>query len=439
MRLAHGIGSRADLPLPFLAAVVGAAVVLVVTFALLGLLWRTPRLDGGDAGRPLPAPVARLLDSRGLRIAVAGVGLLFAVWTLTALLLGPQDARNATPFVVYVLLWVGLVPLSLVLGPATWRRLNPLRSLHALVCRAARLDPAEGLRNEPAWGWWPGAVALTAFLWLELVAPDGTETETLRTAIALYAGVQLLAAFLWGSGWFARGDAFEVWSSLFGRLSLLGRRDDGRLVLRSPLGGLDQLRPDRGLVAVVVVMLGGTAFDSLREHPRYAAAAQAAALPRVVVDTAGLLLTLGLVAALYVAATTAAGRAGAGTRGGGGAPTAFAHSVVPIALGYVVAHYYSLLVLEGQNAFIRLSDPLGTGADLLGLSGRAADTALIAPTVVATVQVVAIVVGHALGVVLAHDRAVRLFPRRRAVAGQLPLLALMVAYTCGGLLLLFAA
>jgi len=156
VRLAHGIGSRADLPLPFLAAVLGAAVVLVVTFALLGLLWRTPRLDGGDAGRPLPAPVARLLDSRGLRIAVAGVGSFFAVWTLTALLLGPQDARNATPFVVYVLLWVGLVPLSLVLGPATWRRLNPLRSLHALTCGAARFDPAEGLRAEPAWGGGPG-------------------------------------------------------------------------------------------------------------------------------------------------------------------------------------------------------------------------------------------------------------------------------------------
>lgn len=436
MRLAHGIGSRADLPLPFLAAVVGAAVVLVVTFALLGLLWRAPRLGGGDAGRPLPATVARFLDSRWLRGALAVIGAVFAIWTLTALVLGPQDARNATPFVVYVLLWVGLVPLSLVLGPATWRRLNPLRSLHALVCRVARIDPAEGLRPEPAWGWWPGAVALASFVWLELVVPDSTEVGTLRTAIGLYAAVQLLAAFLWGSGWFARGDAFEVWSSLYGRLAVLGRRDDGRLVLRSPLAGLDQLRPDRGLVAVVVVMLGGTAFDSLVEHPRYVAAAQAAGLPRVVVDTAGLLATLTLVAAMYVAATLAAGRV---SRGAPGAPAAFAHSVVPIALGYVVAHYYSLLVLEGQNAFVRLSDPLGNGTDLLGLADRAADASLVAPGIVSTVQVSSIVAGHVLGVVLAHDRAVRLFPPRRAVAGQLPLLVLMVAYTCGGLLLLFAA
>ncbi len=112
VRLAHGIGSRADLPLPFLTAVVGAAVVLVVTFALLGLLWRAPRPGGGDAGRPLPATVARFLDSRWLRGALAVVGAVFAIWTLTALVLGPQNARNATPF----------TRLRAALGKSVWSR-----------------------------------------------------------------------------------------------------------------------------------------------------------------------------------------------------------------------------------------------------------------------------------------------------------------------------
>ena len=434
MRLVHGIGSRADLPLPFVFAVVGAVVVLVLSFVLLAFLWQSPRLDGGRAGRALPPPVASFLDSTGLRVAVALIGAVFALWTLTALLFGPADARNATPFVVYVLLWVGLVPLSLLFGPGTWRRLNPLRSLHFGVCRAARLDPADGLRPLPAWGWWPAALALTGFVWLELVAPDNTEVGTLRITIALYAGVQLFAGFLYGGEWFARGDAFEAWSSMFGRLGPLGRRDDGAVVLRSPLAGLDQLAPERGLVAVVVVMLGGTAFDSASEHPRYVSLVQSADAPRVLLDTAGLLALLGIVALLYVTATRTAGRLSGGS--GSGMPATFAHSIVPIALGYVVAHYYSLLVLEGQNAFIRLADPFGDGGLL---AGRAPDATLIAPTIVATVQVVAIVVGHVLGVVLAHDRAVRLFPHRRAVVGQLPLLALMIAYTCGGLLLLFAA
>ena len=120
-------------------------------------------------------------------------------------------------------------------------------------------------------------------------------------------------------------------------------------------------------------------------------------------------------------------------------PAAFAHSLVPIALGYVVAHYWSLLVLEGQNAFVHLSDPLGNGSDWLGLADHRPSTALLEPTLVATVQVAAVVTGHVLGVVLAHDRAVRLFPHRRAVLGQLPLLLLMVVYTVGGLTLLFSA
>jgi hypothetical protein len=120
-------------------------------------------------------------------------------------------------------------------------------------------------------------------------------------------------------------------------------------------------------------------------------------------------------------------------------PGEFAHSLVPIALGYVVAHYYSLFVLEGQRTIILLSDPLYTGhSNWLGTANRGVDASFITPTNVATLQVVAVVLGHILGVVLAHDRAVRLFPRRQAVAGQLPLLAVMVGYTVGGLLLLFS-
>jgi hypothetical protein len=164
--------------------------------------------------------------------------------------------------------------------------------------------------------------------------------------------------------------------------------------------------------------------------------AQSAPVPRVLLGSAGLLLTVAVVGGLFAGCTVAAGWLAG--RGAAGMPSAFAHSVVPVALGYVTAHYYSLLVLQGQQAFVLLSDPLGTGADWLGTAGRAPDATLVAPQVVANVQVVAIVLGHVLGVVLAHDRAVRLFPRGSAVLGQIPLLIFMVTLTCLGLFLLFA-
>lgn len=434
--VAHGVGSRQDLPLPFGLAVAGAGTALVVSFLALALLWPAPRLDGAHAGRPLPRALAALLDSRATRAVLAALGAAVTLYVLVALVLGKDDADNPVPFVVFVLLWVGLVPLSVLFGPV-WRRLNPLRTLHLVVVRAARLDPREGVLALPdRLGYWPAAAGLLAFTWLELVAPENSTLPVLRLAIGLYAGTQLLGALVFGSHWFDRGDAFEVWSALFGRLSALGRRADGVLVVRSPLAGLDALPAAPGLVATVAVMLGTTAYDGASASPRWFTFVQASSTPRLL-ETAGLVGVVAVVALLFTAGTLLAGRVG-------GAdprrmPGAFAHSLVPIALGYVVAHYWSLLVLEGQNAFVHLSDPLGTGADVLGLAGRAPDVTLLQPTLVATVQVTAIVVGHVLGVVLAHDRAVRLFERRRAVVGQLPLLVLMVVYTCGGLYLLFSS
>ncbi|HEY3003141.1 MAG TPA: hypothetical protein VGJ44_12410, partial [Kribbellaceae bacterium] len=120
-------------------------------------------------------------------------------------------------------------------------------------------------------------------------------------------------------------------------------------------------------------------------------------------------------------------------------PGLFAHSVVPIALGYVVAHYLTLFVLEGQRTAILVSDPLSRGWNLFGTGLLAVNTGIANhSTAIATAQVAAVLTGHVLGVVSAHDRAVALFPRRSALAGQLPLLVVMVGYTVGGLTLLFS-
>jgi hypothetical protein len=165
---------------------------------------------------------------------------------------------------------------------------------------------------------------------------------------------------------------------------------------------------------------------------------QQQSVSRQVIGTIGLLGVVLLIGGVYAGCTLAAGRlAGLGGAALRSMPGRFAPSLVPVACGYVVAHYYSLLVLEGQRAFVRLSDPLGIGADWLGTASLTPSSALVRPTLVADVMVVAIVLGHVLGTVVAHDRAVRLFPRAVAVRAQLPLLALMVTLTCLGLFLLF--
>ena len=338
-----------------------------------------------------------------------------------------------------MLLWVGLAPLSLLLGPI-WRAVNPLRTVHLLAALAAAARPEPGLRELPdSVGWWPAAATLFGFVWLELVAPDRATLPVITAWLAGYAVVLLAGAVLFGAGWFDHADPFEAYSTVIGQLAPLGRAADGVLVWRNPLDGIAGLRPRPGLVAVVIVLLGSTMYDSLSNAPGWLRFSQENGLHPAVTGSAGLSLVIAAVAVAYLAATGAAARIGrAGAAETRGVPGEIAHSIVPIAVGYVVAHYYSLLILEGQRTVALLSDPLGTGANWLGTADWEPQTALITPSGVATLQITVIILGHLLGTLLAHDRALYLFPRARAVAGQLPLLALMVAYTVAGLLLLYA-
>ncbi|WP_405852776.1 hypothetical protein OG361_08790 [Streptomyces sp. NBC_00090] len=417
--LAHGVGSQHDLPLSPFYAYAGAFAALLVSFLALGLLWSSSRFRGDRAGRPLPAAVQRVADAPATRTTLRLLGAALALLFLAHLLLGPDDPdHNPAPGALYVLLWVGLVPASLLLGPV-WRLLTPLRALHALrPPRSPRPLPAAlGIR--------PAAVGLLAFTWLELVAPDNTSTTTLLIALAVHSAVQLLGAARHGERWFAHADPFEVYSSLLARLSPLGRRADGRLVLRSPFHSLDSTPQIPGLVATVCVLLGSTAYDGLSDNPRWITTLQTSSLGPTATATLGLLAAVALAAACY---GLCAGALRLMDRTLTTPLTSFAHSLLPIALGYLVAHYFSLFVTEGPRTVIMAA----------GTDNALASAPPLGPGGLATLQVAAIVTGHVLGVVAAHDRSVRLFPPARAVAGQLPLFVLMIAYTLGGIGLLIA-
>jgi hypothetical protein len=433
---AHGVGSRGDLPLPFTALVIAAVAALVISFVAIGTLWREPRLRDTD-GVLLPGPVAAVLDSYWLRVVARILAWVVTAWTLTALVLGPDSARNPVPHVVYVWLWVGLAFSSMLLGPV-WRVINPLRALHTGLLRLARVSP--DLAALPyRWGLWPAALGLGTFTWVELVAEDNTSLGFLRLLVAGFVAVSLLGAAVFGRTWFDHADPFEAWSRLLGLLSPLGRRHDGHWVLRTPLHGVNGLRGQRGLVATVSVMLGGTAYDGFSANLSWATFVQSSAVPSALLRTATLLAFFGLVAVtIWLASVVSMRLAREPFSRSFSFVSDIAPSLIPIAGGYVIAHYWSLWVYQGQYAWRLLTDPLGTGADLLGTADLTPNDLLIQPTVVATIQAVSIVVGHLLGVLAAHERAITVLDRRAAVIGQVPLMAVMVCYTLGGLTILFA-
>jgi hypothetical protein len=434
--LAHAVSVRSDLPVPLLAVLVAGAAAVVVSFVALGALWRTSRLRGDEAGRVLPTSAQRLLDSRLLRGVLRAVVLVVTLFVLVVALLGPREsAFNLAPYAFYVTFWVGLVPASLLLGPV-WRAVNPLRTLHAGLAYLS--GPAPGAAVLPRLGLWPATAFLLAYAWVELVLPDRAVPRTLGVLLVAYIGVQLLAALWYGPQWFAAGDAFEAYSTLLGRLSPLGRRADGRWVLRNPLDGVDATPRVPGLAAFVTALVATTAFDGLGRTTYYQDNYVLNG-DEIGVPTLGLALTVLLVGGLYAGAAALATRAARGDSADDSSGAAlFAHSLVPIAAGYAVAHYFSLLFFEGQLTWILASNPFGVdGVDLFGTYRNTVDLTVLSPRTIAGVQVGAVIGGHVLAVVLAHDRAVRVAGlHRTARTAQYPLLALMVGLTLLALRLL---
>jgi len=405
-----------------------------VSFVVLGVAWKRPRL-ASVGGFALPR-LTRLVDAPATRAVLRVLVLLLFAYVGLALFAGRDLLTNPVFGFVFVWVWVGLVPLSLLLGPF-WRAVNPLRTLHRLLCAVARTDPREGLATLPAWvGLWPGAIHLAAFTWLELVQPDRTTLPVMRVWVLAWLVVVVLGAVVFGERWFAVSDPFEVYSSTVARLSPWHRTGDVvRLV--NPLAGLTAWRPPPGAVGVVAVLLGSTAFDSFTNTSWWLRTVQSSAVPSLLWATAGLLVMIVVVLVAFSAA--AAWMARYGDRPARAYARLMAGSLVPIVVGYVVAHYFTLLVYEGQRVAVDLSDPLGRGWDVFGTDRLQVSSAVFDhPTAIAVVQLVAIVVGHVLGVVAAHEKAVTLLPGRSVLRGQWPMLVLMVGYTSAGLVLLFS-
>ena len=436
----HGLGGAKDLPVPAPLAIAGGTAALIVSFCVLVLAWRRPRFAARRDGRRLPGALDRLIDSDGWAWALRVLGLLVAGWFVWALVAGPDVVTNPIFGTFYVLLWVGIVPASILFG-RIFRAVSPVRTVNLLFARATGGDPGRGVTAYPeGLGYWPAAVGLFAFVWLELVNPHSAYIGPVRVWLAVYFAVMLIGAAVFGDTWLSRADPFEVYSDLLAKLSFWARRDDGRLVWRSPLANLATTTPRAGMVATVAVLFGSTAFDSYKDSVRWVQFVDSLGINVEVVNTVALFAFCAAIAVTFTIATRTTSvdpETGPAHRA---LPRLLGHSVVPIIVGYMTAHYLSYFVEQGQTTLIQLSDPMVSGQNLLGTANWSVNYWLsYHPTTLAIIKVLAVVCGHIVGVVAAHDRALELLPKRHQVVGQLGLLVIMVAYTATGLYLLFGA
>jgi hypothetical protein len=446
--LAHGLGGSSDLPVPYAYSVIGAAWALTFTFALVAFAWRRPRFDPLKPAHPLPAALTALVDSRLTRGVAAAAALTFTAWVVLAGLCGPQTQANALLGVFYVLLWVGLVAVSLLFGPV-WRVISPVRTVYLLLQRISPRGLAQSRLSYPeTWGYRPAALGLFAFVWMELASPNPASLPWVKCWLLIYAVVLLGGAWLCGQRWFARVDPFGVYSMAVSRLSPFRRNQEtGRIVIGNPFDHLLSLPIRPGVVAVLAVLLGSTAFDSFSSSVTWRnfadRLAKAVGDPPVTVSlsalrTIGLLIFIAVVATTFSLAARATG--GIDREQRRALPGQMAHSLIPIVVGYIFAHYLSYLVERGQQAVFALADPFGRGWNPLGLAHlHVAYVLSLHPTVLAVIKVSCVVTGHIVAVIAAHDKALRLLPAGHQLTGQLTMMMVMVSYTFTGLYLLFSA
>jgi hypothetical protein len=454
--LAHGIVQRADVPIPEVVFAYGAAGVLIVSFIMLALFWPKPKLEG-DSWRPIgkgDPNGAQPAFWQVIDVFCGAVGLALFVLILWAGFDGVQTpAANVVPTFVYVIFWNGLVLISVLFGDV-FRAFNPWRAAAKPVAwiaeKAARGPMPAPMSYPERLGRLPAALGLAAFGVQELVIDDGNLPRNVAIATVVYSVATWAGMALYGiDRWLERGEAFNVYFGLFGRMSPFERRD-GVLGVRKPLSGLTRVDPLPGTVTFVAVMIGSVTFDGFKEGPIFTSwtphlsdffhslgfdLKHSLELSNLLGFTGAILVVLGFYWLGAVGARSV----------GGGFDTerlarAFVHSLVPIALVYVAAHYMTQLLFQGQAMAYLASDPLGRGWNLFGGRDSGIDYGVIGATATWYWQVGFVVTGHVAALILAHDRALVLYSdARQAVRSQYWMLGVMVGFTSLALWLLSQA
>ena len=476
---AHGFGERYDLPIPLNYFLVGAGAAVGLSFVVIGLFLRPGE---GSFRYPrynlLRAPVlGAVLSSRLPTFVVRVVSVLFFLIVISAGLVGSErPLENISPTFVWIIWWVGMGYVTALVGNL-WALVNPWSITFDWVQRLLgedEPDREDALFEYPErWDIWPAFVLFAVFAWLENVYRGASEPFKLGVLVLGYSAVTWAGMMAFGKHrWLRHGEVFSVLFGFFAHLSPtevrvaetlvcercdsgcvgddqcvncyecfeLADPDDRELNVRPYAVGLAQVRRvSTGTAVLVIATLATVTFDGIVETPGWVSVQTqvygvantlfgANALEAI--NTFGLFVVPVLFLAVYLGFSWAIRGLGRESAPVTQIARAFVFSLVPIALAYNLAHFISLLLVQGQLIIPLASDPYGTGWDIFGTADYIVDIAIINAKFVWFVSVVAIVAGHIASVYVAHAISLRRFSRRRdALRSQYPMLVLMVGYT----------
>ncbi len=432
---AHGVGGRLDLPLSEWQVAWAAAVALVFSFAALGYFWHKPLLKKLSLGR---STFNVFIKASLLKIVFRYISLILFLVVVVAGFIGQDNTvANLAPITVFVIFWIGIAFASALFGHI-WKNLSPWETLGNLVDRIR----VKGREEETAPKWltsgWSALLPISVFHWFELAYHDGASPRVLGWWISIYTIGLMTIAWKWGWSQARKAEGFDVLFSALAELSPFNVRGNDsqkpkKIYIRVPFVGVSNYEMTPSQLAVVLAALGGTAFDGFSRTRFWSEIIVGRTKWELTLfNTIGLIWIVALVGVAY----HLAGKLGSRTTGDPNFSERFGASLIPILFGYDLAHYFSLLLLEGQAFKVLISDPFGRGWDIFGTSTDAINWTLISAGAIGWVQVLSIVGGHLVGVLVSHDRGIEKFELKEAMRSQYPMLAVMVLYTMFGLVLM---
>ncbi len=445
---AHVFAERYDLPAPLGYFVAGSAAAVALSFVVAAVfLRRTPRELPAKSFTVSLGPL-----HQPLRIVCQVLSVLVLCMVVLAGLLGTRNPEmNFAPVFVWIVWWVGL-PLVVACVGNIWSTLDPWRALYEWTDRAARrLGFADGISLNlayPPWlGAWPAVFLLLLFVWIEVIYPHAAVPSHTANLVLAWSAFTLAGMLCFGlDAWRRNVDVFAIYFTTLGRFAPIDLRPDGRgIELRPPGHGLITAQAGSfALVGFVIAMLATVLFDGLLSTQALATIHRtlAESLPGVVDEQGYILGTVGLICVwllffgAYLVSCLATARL-VRDRPAASIACTFALTLVPIAIAYNIAHYFSYLLVQGQMIIPLLSDPLGRNWNLFGTATYYPDIGLFDARFTWYLAISSIVTGHVISIWLAHRLALREFRAPgQAVIASIPLIVLMMTYTAISLLVI---
>lgn len=411
---AHEVGvSRFESPVPIPLMLGGAALTIAFTAGWLALGESSGEREWRLGGFPSDPFGGIVLGFRW------GFFVAFVV-AIVAGLIGPRTAtENPATLFVWPVWLKGIILIAAVLG-SPWRVLSPWRTMYDAICRLeGRAIVLVGGYPERL-GHWPAFVGFVVWLGvIENLTPAQRSPRLTASLIAGYAGIMLIGALVFGRKWFERADALEVFYRLVGRVApvrLDTRGGEALVVVRPPWQGCTAAV---SFVAgwLVVAAVFTVSFDAFTNTAPYQSLVFAGR--RFVGQSAGIAVYFWGLAA-YLAAFGGVAAAAEGRAGWRDSVRAYAPTVIPIAVGYEIAHNYPFVIRS-------LGQLVGV---LAGTDAPAEPLWWLSLPAFWWSQVALIVGGHVVAVIASHNVArSRAATRWGVLRSHGILTVLMVGYT----------